>query len=95
MNEALEEGMTATVQIDVNGTILVTTLLKKHFLPFPVPVKSVIIQNLETGEEGKEMKIRCTAEGGPPLPTISWSVPDSLAAQTTEESSNEVDCLDL
>ena len=59
-----------------------------------MPVKSVIIQNLETGEEGKEMIIRCTAEGGPPSPTISWSVPDSLAAQTTEESSNEVDCLD-
>jgi len=51
-----------------------------------VPVKSVFIDEDTEGQEDIEMVLSCTAEGGRPLPTLSWSLPEHVEYQTEEES---------
>jgi len=68
LNEALEEPITANIQIDVN-----------------VPVKSVSIDTETVGNENEELILICTALGGRPMPTISWSTPENVLFETVEE----------
>lgn len=51
-----------------------------------VPVKSVFIHEETNGQEDTEMVLSCSAEGGRPLPTISWSLPEHIEFQTIEDS---------
>ena len=60
-----------------------------------MPVKSVFIDEDTEGQENNEMVLSCTAEGGSPLPVISWSLPEHLEYQTEEESDILVDILML
>ena len=53
-----------------------------------VPVKSVSIDEDTRGQEDIERVPTCTAEGGRPLPTLSWSLQEHLEDQTTEESNS-------
>ena len=51
-----------------------------------MPVKSVFIDEDTEGQEDIEMVLSCTAEGGRPLPALSWSLPEHIEYQTKEES---------
>ena len=51
-----------------------------------MPVKSVFIDEDTEGQEDIEMVLSCTAEGGRPLPTLSWFLPEHVEYQTKEES---------
>jgi len=51
-----------------------------------VAVKSVSIHEEMTGQENTEMVLSCTAEGGRPLPTISWTMPENVEFEIEEES---------
>ena len=50
-----------------------------------VAVKSVSIQDT-IGKENEEMALICTASGGRPLPSITWSMPENVEYVTEEET---------
>ena len=80
--------MEAQVQIDVNGEHLDLFFKKilNRFSCCSVAVKSVSIQEELVGKEDEDMVLFCTALGGRPLPTISWSMPENVEFETEDES---------
>ena len=54
-----------------------------------VSVKTVTIEAAEaavvSGAEDAQLTVTCRAAGGPPVPEISWRLPEALAFDTEEE----------
>ena len=54
-----------------------------------VSVKTVTIEATEaevvSGAENAQLTVTCRAVGGPPVPEISWRLPEALAFDTEEE----------
>ena len=54
-----------------------------------VSVKTVAIEAAEaevvSGAEDEQLTVTCRAVGGPPVPEISWRLPEALAFDTEEE----------
>ena len=56
---------------------------------FTVSVKTVAIEAAEaavvSGAEDAQLTVTCRAVGGPPVPEISWRLPEALTFDTEEE----------
>ena len=57
---------------------------------FSVPLSSVTIAEEVSGQEGVEMILTCTAVGGRPAPTFSWTMPDNIQFKQEDSSSLSV-----